>query len=383
MKEARLVFRFKLGRAALALTALVLAVIAGVPSAAMADNAFSFSTGNPDGKMAMASRPDSAGKPEIEAADDFVLTAPTAITHATFTGLMPAGEFAQSVDIEIYRVFPLDSSTSRTPRVPTRVGSPSDVAFQSRSSSSSSELQSFTSVLANPFTAANSVLDGIHPVPDQTTGGEGPVTGQEVKFTVILFSPFDLPPGHYFFIPQVQVSGPASSNFYWLSAPKPIVSPGTPFPAGVKDLQAWIRNSALDPDWLRVGTDILGGTPAPTFNGAFSLDNTPLPFTSSSQQLVGSIGIRLAVRVPTAGSVKAFDPLVGKHGKNGHKRPWFTTVTVRARHAGVVHLKIVPNATGRAQIAKKRTIHLRAEVTFTPPGGRPSVRTISITWRRR
>ena len=35
---------------------------------------FSFSTGDPDGKMAAATRPDSAGKFEIETGDDFVLT---------------------------------------------------------------------------------------------------------------------------------------------------------------------------------------------------------------------------------------------------------------------------------------------------------------------
>ena len=28
----------------------------------------------------------------------------------------------------------------------------------------------------------------------------------------------------------------------------------------------------LDPDWLRIGTDIVGGNPAPTFNMAFSLE---------------------------------------------------------------------------------------------------------------
>jgi hypothetical protein len=30
-------------------------------------------------------------------------------------------------------------------------------------------------------------------------------------------------------------------------------------------------NENLQPDWLRVGTDIVGGTPAPTFNAAFTL----------------------------------------------------------------------------------------------------------------
>jgi len=34
------------------------------------------------------------------------------------------------------------------------------------------------------------------------------------------------------------------------------------------DLQSWIRNDALAPDWLRIGTDITGQGP---FNGAFLL----------------------------------------------------------------------------------------------------------------
>lgn len=35
------------------------------------------------------------------------------------------------------------------------------------------------------------------------------------------------------------------------------------------NLQSWIRNGDLDPDWLRVGTDIVGGAPPPGFNAAF------------------------------------------------------------------------------------------------------------------
>jgi hypothetical protein len=37
----------------------------------------------------------------------------------------------------------------------------------------------------------------------------------------------------------------------------------------------------LDPDWLRVGTDIVGGATPPKFNFTFSLtgDVTPLPAT--------------------------------------------------------------------------------------------------------
>jgi hypothetical protein len=57
----------------------------------------------------------------------------------------------------------------------------------------------------------------------------------------------------------------SSGNFLWLSAPKPIVAPGTPF---TPDLQSWIRNDNLAPDWLRIGTDVVG---AGAFNAAFSL----------------------------------------------------------------------------------------------------------------
>jgi hypothetical protein len=119
------------------------------------------------------------------------------------------------------------------------------------------------------FTASNSVQPGgIH----VNTTGDGSVTGTEVLFTITFTNPFVLPPDHYFFIPQVEVSG---GQFLWLSAPKPIVPPGTPFPPGSTDLQSWTRDAALDPDWLRVGTDIVGppaaGGPAPTFNAAFSL----------------------------------------------------------------------------------------------------------------
>jgi len=107
---------------------------------------------------------------------------------------------------------------------------------------------------------------------NQQTLGEGPFTGQEVIFSFSI-SPDLLPADHYFFVPQVQLS---DGEFMWLSAPKPIVS-GTPF---TPDLQAWIRNEELAPDWLRVGTDIVGGSPAPTFNASFSLDGvtaTPEP----------------------------------------------------------------------------------------------------------
>jgi hypothetical protein len=72
------------GIAALTFAAVVM------PLAAAADT-FVFNTGNPDGLMATAVRPDSPGKFEIEAGDDFVLTQQTLITGAAFTGLIRLG----------------------------------------------------------------------------------------------------------------------------------------------------------------------------------------------------------------------------------------------------------------------------------------------------
>ena len=249
-----------------------LAILAVSPACA---DPFFFSTGNPDGLIATASRPESSGRPEIESGDDFVLTQNTHITGASFTGLLTGGASLASIGqvvVEIYRVFPLDSDVGRTSgsptfstgQVPTRVNSPSDVAFATRSSTAS-ELLFVPAIVQASFTANNSVLNGIHPMPGQFTGGDGAVTGQEVTFNISFSSALSLPADHYFFIPQVQLT---SGEFLWLSAPRPIVPPGVSFPAGSTDLQSWIRNAALDPDWLRVGTDITHQGP---FNAVFEL----------------------------------------------------------------------------------------------------------------
>jgi hypothetical protein len=262
-----------------------------LPGPARAGSSFFFSTGAPDGKMATASRPSSAGKIEIESADDFVLTSTTQITSATFTGLLPSTASLSDITdvrIEIYRVFPNDSDTVRLPNVPTRTNSPSDVEFDDRSASAKN-LTFTPGIVQSSFTAANSVLNGIHPNPGFHTGGENAVTGQEVQFNVVFSKPFLLPSDHYFFVPQVQLT---NGDFFWLSAARPIVSPGTPFPPGFTDLQSWIRNENLAPDWLRIGSDIVGGTPAPTFNAAFTLSGQAVPEPSSAVLMsFGGLGL--------------------------------------------------------------------------------------------
>src|SRR5437588_308532 len=135
-----------------ALTAAVMCLAASAPAA----QTFFFSTGDPDGRMATASRPESAGKVEIESADDFVLPSATTVNQATFTGLLPAGLSlgdVSSVTVEIYRVFPNDSANPPDGRVPTRVNSPSDVAFLTRDNSAG--LSFTTTLLASSFTANN------------------------------------------------------------------------------------------------------------------------------------------------------------------------------------------------------------------------------------
>jgi len=235
-----------------------------------------------DGRMAAASRPEPPS-PEIEAADDFILSGGVFVTEFKFIGLITGGGAVNVADtnLEIYRVFPKDSDTVRIPVVPTRMNSPSDVAFAERDFA---QLNLTITQIATNVTAANSVKNGINTAPPFQTNGEGPVTGTEVMFDAVLKTPLFLPQDHYFFVPQISVTG---GDFFWLSASRPIVPPGTPINP---DLQAWIRNGNLDPDWLRIGTDIVGGANPPTFNMAFEVDGIPTPEPASLLLLGTGLG---------------------------------------------------------------------------------------------
>ncbi len=255
---------------------VAIAMLIGFAHPALA-GPFFFSTGSPDGLIGTLSRPASGATIQTETADDFILSQPTRINSATFTGLIPTGTPVGSitqVEIEFYHVFPADSDVGRTsgpptfstPQVPTRVNSPGDVEIGAATRDSAAGSLNFIASLINPtFTAANTVVNGIHPSPGQFTGGEGPTTGEEVLISVTFTVPVDLPADHYFFRPEALLS---SGNFLWLAAPKP---------PGATDLQSWTRNDNLAPDWLRIGTDITHQGP---FNAAFSLTGTvPAPST--------------------------------------------------------------------------------------------------------
>ena len=242
---------------------LSLSALLSLPPRASASS-FSFSTGAPDGLIGTLSRPASAGLVQTETADDFVLNECVLINQATFTGLLPLGAPLSSinrVEVEIYHVFPVDSDTNRTPAVVTRTNSPSDVEIDDATRDTLDSSLSANATVVNPiFSVLNSVVNNINKSPNQFTGGEGPVTGTEVTITVTFDPPILLPADHYFFRPE---AGLSSGNFLWLSAPKP-VNP----PLFVGDLQSWIRNDNLAPDWSRIGTDITHEGP---FNASFSL----------------------------------------------------------------------------------------------------------------
>ncbi len=249
---------------------------------------FFFSTGSPDGRIGTVSRPASPAAIQQETADDFILGQATNLTDATFTGLLPLGSTAagiQQVEIEFYHVFPADSQNPPSGNVPTRVNSPADVEIASATRDSADGSLNFNaSILNERFTVANTVVNGIQP----KTGGEGPATGAEVLISVVFNTPVSLPADHYFFRPEALLT---DGNFLWLSAPRPIVAPGTPFTG---DLQTWTRNDNLAPDWLRVGTDIVDGTPAPTFNASFSLAGNEVPEPATFVLVLSALALAIA-----------------------------------------------------------------------------------------
>jgi hypothetical protein len=231
---------------------------------------FFFSTGNPDGKLGALSRPAGSQGLETETADDFFLTQATVVSGATIHGLIPSGTTISGisrVEVEIYHIFPTDSDLSRAINVPTRQNSPSDVEIDAATHDSSNGSLSFVATDISPFTVQSTVVNGIAPA----AHSEGPASGEQVEIDITFSVPIFLPAGHYFFRPEVQLG---NGNFLFLSAPKPITA-GTTFPAGTNDLQAWIRNASLAPDWLRIGADIIGGGNA--FNMTFSLTGNTLP----------------------------------------------------------------------------------------------------------
>ena len=159
------------------------------------------------------------------------------------------------------------------------------------------------------FSVLNTVVNGINKKPNNVTLGEGPQTGEEVQIDITFNEPIVLPADHYFFRPEALVA--SGGDFLYLSAPKP-----TAPPLFVGDLQAWIRNSDLAPDWLRIGTDIIGGSPAPQFNMTFSLTGETVPAAG------------------TPGAARRRRPR-RRHSAERHPRPSLQAIRTRDRYRSV------------------------------------------------
>ena len=203
---------------------------------------------------------------EIEAADDFILTSTTTLTSATFTGLVPQNASVADVVVEIYRVFPKDSDVTRTsgpptfstPQVPTRVNSPSDAAFASRDNAGAELVFPPATSAPSPLPTACSRAASI-PSPTRH-GRQRPVTGDEVQFDVSCSRPvFCWTPGSLF-----RAAGSTfHRRFSLVVGAQADHGRRHAFLAGSAGLD---RDEDLDPDWFRVGTDIVGGQTPPTFN---------------------------------------------------------------------------------------------------------------------
>ena len=244
---------------------------------------------NPDGLIGTASRPDAGGQIEIESADDFLLDGETAISGGTFTGLLPSGTDAtniQNVVVEIYRVFPLNSTNPPSGNVPTRTNSPSDVAFASRDASVG-EVMFSTSTLNPTFTVGNSVVTGINPLPNVFTGERSGVRARGA-------TRLQLPESAGFGCGTLFLRPAGSAlkrDLPVVIRPKPIV---TPERRSLRICRVAIRNKNLAPDWLRIGTDITHQGP---FNAAFSLDGFAVPEPASwTLMLFGFAALGLAFR---------------------------------------------------------------------------------------
>jgi hypothetical protein len=183
---------------------------------------FTFSTGNPDGKLGALSQQASSQNLETETADDFILSNATVINSATITGLIPAGTSLASitnVEVELYHVFPKDSVNPPSGKVPTRVNSPADVEIGVATRDGSDGTLAFIQSLVNPsVTVTNTVVNRLQP----QAGSDGSVTGEEVQIAITFTPPIFLPADHYFFRPEAALT---SGDFLYLSAPRPTNPP--------------------------------------------------------------------------------------------------------------------------------------------------------------
>ena len=276
----------------------MLGCLPAMPAAALLPAVYSFSTGDPDGKIATASRPESTEN--SRSSPRMISCSPTtSITSATFTGLVPGGgERPPTSSSRSIAYFPRLGCRPHQRvaavldvEVPTRVNSPSDVAFL--------EADSATGGLVLDQGARGDLhrkqlgeTGGIYPEPESDTGGNGAVTGEEVRFDRELHRRL-APPRQPLFL---RASGRAGQRQFLLAVGAEADRlAGTPFPPGFTDLQSWTRDDSARSRLAAHRHGHRGRRPAPTFNAAFSLAGSAVPEPSTwAMMLLGFAGLGFA-----------------------------------------------------------------------------------------
>ena len=86
------------------------------------------------------------------------------------------------------------------------------------------------------------------------------MTGQETLISVNLTTPFNLPADHYFFVPQVELS---NRGLFLALGSEADCSTGNALSPRLHRSSELDTRCNVGPDWLRVGTDIVGPTQGP------------------------------------------------------------------------------------------------------------------------
>jgi hypothetical protein len=220
-------------------------------------------------------------QPETEAIDDFVIN-PAAFPSGFTVNRVRAQALltdpnAQitNLTVELYRTFPVDSNTTRSPQF-TRTNGPSDNGQDFADFASKEGKLSFTRSVQNPtFVLDRTIEPGADGKGVQVTDD---TSGQLVLLDMSLGSGITLAPTnpfpsdnatHYWLELTAEVS---SGEFYWVQGTFPRSVPGGA-PAAGEDRQTWFTTELISPDFRRV-SDIINqqdGTTAPVFNSSMEI----------------------------------------------------------------------------------------------------------------
>lgn len=229
-----------------------------------------------------------------EAADDFFLLNSLApnfeVEGFKINGLFSASDAKiDSVRVELYRSFPVDSDATRTTDI-VRLNGPADNAFAKFASGDGS--LSYNVINKGDFKVNNRITPGSTTAFGSLVDEE--LTGNLRQIDITLTDPIVLTAAaspadqanHYFLAASVE---PSQGDYYWLAGEQPPITTG--------DRQAWLRTDPFAPDWIRVSDIINGesGTLRPAFNASFEVSGQPVPEPSTALGTLALGGIALSM----------------------------------------------------------------------------------------